>query len=1140
MTCNTPSTILAKNAAVFLVGGILLPLLVWTTGAMGQVITGTITGAVIDSSGGLVAGAKVTVTHVETNRMFTFVTGDSGEFTAPLLTIGIYTVSAVKDGFKMTEVPDVQVTAGSSARVNLRMEVGGVSEKVEVRDASALLQIDSAQVGNAVEGRLVHELPVEGRDILRLATLGPGVVQGQTNSIQYLSGSYLATSMPTIAGGRLESTSFTLGGINANNRRLNVPVEKPALDAVEEFSVLANNYSAEYGQGDGQVVVEFRSGTNSYHGSAYEYLRNDALNARGFFDKTVALLRYNQFGGTFGGKIRKDKTFFFTNYEGTRNPASQTQGGVFPTADMLKGNFSNFRDSKGNVIAIYDPLTTNLSTGVRQQFTGNIIPPARISSIATNLAGLYKAPVPTTLIPGASNNVLAVVPNKFTVDQTSVKIDHYWRQKDVFSSRYSFTDPRSFAGNITESADNTTDYRNQIFGQTWTHTFTPRLLNEFRAGYVRQRNVNIPPLAASQDLQKAAGFTNPLPYNFIPTVFFNSSNGTPSFNQWNGVSAGGGGEVQQTFQFVDNLSFTKGTHSLKFGGDLRRRRWDTVGVLPAGGGSLRNVGIYTAQLQPDTATSGNITPTPGTGSPVADFLLGQLTGADFGVGLNIFSYRDIVGSWFAGDTWRVTPKLTLTAGLRWDYQSPIMEKHGRESWFVYDQRCPLGCLTNDGKFGGIYDPIVNPYPGEETIRPGGIDPDYDNFGPRISVAYRLFDRTVIRGGYGLFYSLYGQNNFPGATNPPFGSGYLINSSVNDTSNPITPFLQNSAYQLNTIYPTTQPVGQTKPGTLGLGFYYDIYNVTPELHDVSFAIQHALSPDLSVEVGYMGAFGRHLSNFTSINPCTTTPCTRDPVTNVNIRKYPNFSSVSVVMTAGLSDYNAGYLKVNKRLAHGLSVLGSWTWSRDIATGGDSEGNDIFLGSSGGSFNYGQLTRHLSVLDATHRVVISGLYELPLGRGKQFGSSISKPVDLILGGWETSWITSFQSGTALDLSSFNQNQFKPGDGPKLKRMDFRSTGYFFDTSLFQAPPGGDPIPYTNFRGAGINNWDMSLFKRFAITEKHRLEFRADFYNAWNHGQFETPGHVSTLPGFGQFQARNPAYFEFGARPPRNIQLGLRYQF
>jgi hypothetical protein len=1116
--------------------------------AKGQDITGTIAGQATDPSKAAVVGASVTVTNKATGVASKAVTSNDGEYVVALLPIGTYTVSVSKDGFKTESVPDVEVTVGSNIRVDVRLEVGARNEKVEVRAVEPLLQTNSSEVSTAIDARLAEDLPIAGRDVLRLATLGPGVIQGQTSSIQYLTDPYLGANIPVISGGRNESISFTMGGINTDNRRVGLPMEKPSLDAIEEFKVLANDYTAEYGQGDGQVIVEFRSGTNQLHGSVYEFDRNRDFNARNFFDPERAPLIYNQFGAAVGGPIVKNHTFFFANYEGIRNPSSSVQGGLFPTAAMLGGDFSNFRDSQGNVIPIYDPTTTNPVTGARTQFPGNIIPPTDLSPIATKLFTLYGAPTPSSIPAGVAENVIEPIRNNFLVDQISIKVDHHFARGDALSTRYSYNDPRTNTGNITQSAASTGDERNQIIGETWTHIFSPILLNEFRAGYVRQRNISFPPIASNKNLQSEAGITNPLPFNFIPTVFFQSDTGTPSFNQLNGFSSGGGGEVQQTYQFVDNVSWQLGHHAFKFGMDLRRQRWDTIGTQPTSGGSLENYGNFTSALMPDPTTPGNFIPVNDTGSALADFLLGQLAGVDFGTGLNHFSYRNTEASVFAQDTWRATPKLTVMLGVRWDYQGPIDEKNGRESWVLYGNLdggiCPEGCLVNDGQFGGTLDPIVNPFPGKEVIPNGGKPPDYRHFAPRVSVAYQLGHNTVFRAGFGMFFSLFGENNFPGATNPPFGSGYLILNAINSGSNALRP-LETSVYPISTIYPPVPPLGQTVPGSLGPSFYFDLSNVQPHLNHTSAAIQHVFTPTLSAEIGYLGSFGRHMTDFESFNPCVTqetnpnAPCTVNPVTGNNITEYPNFASGALIYTNGITEYNAVYGKVEKRFSGGLALLSSYTYSRNFSNGSDSEGNDIFLGSSGGIFDPHHPIKHPSALDAPHRWVTSGIYELPFGRGKHFLGSASGPLNQVVGGWQISYVTAFQSGSALDLSSFGAANFVPGQEKNLRRLNFRKTGYYFDPTLFTEGPG-DPIPYVDFRGAGINNWDMSFFKNFNIIERQKLQFRAEFYNIWNHGQFDTPQNEIFLPGFGQFEARNASFYEYGYRPARNVELALKYMF
>ena len=1114
-----------------------------------QVITGTIFGTVKDSNGGVIQGATVTVTNQETGVSQKQETTQSGDYSVSQLPVGKYEVTVAYTGFKTAATSGLTISSGANIRVDLSLTVGSMAETVQVSAESVQLQTVGSVVGNTVDQRLIETLPIAGRDVLRLALLAPTVVQRGSANVSAVSSPYLGSNIPTISGGRGESISFTVGGLNINSRVYNTPMEKPPLDSLAEFTVLSNNYSAEYGQGDGQIIAELRSGANKFHGSAYEFVRNTSLNARNPLASERDTVHFNQFGGTLGGPVilpgynGRNKTFFFFSYEGTRNPSSTVVSGLYPTASLLSGDFSGLRNSDGSPVIIYDPLTTDPTTGLRQPFPGNIIPADRINPIAAKLLGASGTPTGS----GATLpvNVQGVSPSDTTVDQYAVKFDHHFRD-DVFTTRYSLSNPRLFSGSLVENAQNTQTLRNQLIGQTWTHLFGPTLVNEFRVGYTRQRDQNVPPVAASQDLQAAAGINNPLPYNLLPYIAFQSATGTPSFTNIPGILAGGNGQIQQQFQFIDNLSWTRDKHTLKFGTDIRRRRWDTVGLTPAGSATLEFNGIFTSQLASNptdpNAFPGGFVPVTGTGSPLADLLLGQIREEDYGLGTNQFSYRDSMFSWFVQDTWRVTPRLTVNAGLRWDYQTPVSEKRGRESWLVTDG-CPTsgGCLVTDGRAQGFPpDPIVNPFPGVKKIRPGGVNPDRNNFGPRLSISYLLNKDTVVRAGAGIFYSLAEQYQLPGlVTQPPFGTGYQIRTSGT--------VVDNSDFQLDTLWTplAITPGGTVSPGVVSLNQVPLISNVTPRLTDVTFAVQHQFSSSMSMEIGYAGKWGNKLPDFGQINYCdvpVNAPCQTDPNTGQPIRIYSNFGPIYALVTDGSNQYQSGYVRFDRSFKNGFSLSANYTWSQNFSTGFDSVSNDIFQGGTDilSLIDPRLKNRKRSLIDVPNRFVAYGAYDLPFGRGKSFGHDVSRFSDAVIGGWQLSWITTFQSGMTLDLSSFGVAHFAPGGAAKLKRLDPRKTGYFFDPTLFTFNSDDDPVPPNSFRGAGINNWDLSIFKAFHITEGHRFEFRADFFNAFNHTQFEMPQNRIFAPGFGQFLLQLSDNKGNSIRPPRNIQLGLRYSF
>ena len=1115
-----------------------------------QVITGGILGTVTDNSGKVIPSAEVVITNDATGIALHRMTTQTGDFAAEQLPIGTYHLTISAKGFSTASITGVSVSVGSQIRVDSRLTVGSVSQVVHVEAEAVELQTTGSQVSTTIGQQLIENLPVSGRDPLLLTLLSPTVVQRGTMNVSVVDEPYLGTNIPTISGGRGEAVDFIVGGLNINNRNFNTPMEKPPLDSLAEVTVLSNNYSAEYGLGDGQVIMELRSGSNSLHGTAYDYVQNTDLNARQYLNTTRNIVHDNQFGATLGGPVLlphydgRNHTFFFFNYEGDRIPNGTPVANLFPTSAMLSGDFSRLVNPDGTPVVIYDPATTDPTTGARQPFANNMIAPGRISSIATKLLSAFGAPTASSF--ALPNDVTGTARTNTTIDQYAVKFDTTYG-REALSTRYSLSNPYLFAGSIVTNAATTNSLRNQLIGQTWTHTFSPRLINDFRIGYTRQRDINVPPIAASQDLQQEAGIPNPIPYNLLPFTEFNSVSGTPSFSSIPQILAGGNGQIQQQFQFIDNLTWTIGNHTLKFGTDIRRRRWDSYGFTSSSSATLEFNAAFTSQLQyqptSSNALQGGFVPVQGTGSPLADFLLGQVYEEDYGLGNDSYRYRDDMISGFGQDLWRISSHLTASLGLRWDYQSPVSETDGRESWLV-TKGCPTsgGCLVTDGQVKGLpYDPIINPFPGVDKIRNGGLNPDRNNFGPRLGVTYLLRPDTVIRAGAGWFYSLAEQYQMPGlVTQPPFGTGYQIRQT--------STVVQNSTFQLSSLWTplsTTTSTSYVTPGTVSLNQVPLITNITSELYDANLAIQHEFSPHTSAEFGYAGKFGRHLANFAQINYCdvpVNAPCQVNPTTGQDIRIYPNFGPIYAEITNSDNEYESVYIRLDSSLHNGLSFSTNYTFSTNESTGLDSVSNDIFQGGDDIlSLIDPRLTnRKRSLLDVPQRFVAFGVYRLPVGRGMHFGGSASPLLNALIGGWQVSGIETLQSGQTIDLSSFGAAYFVPGGAQSLKRMNFRSTGYFFNPALFTLTPTSSPVPPNSFFGAGINNTDLSAFKEFTIADRNRVQLRSDFFNAVNHGQFETPENVIFDTGFGKFLPTLPPSSGNSIRPPRTIELSARYLF
>lgn len=1115
-----------------------------------QVITGGILGTVSDSSGRVIPAAEVVITNDATGIAIHRTTNQQGAFSADQLPIGTYQLTISAKGFSTDSITGVAVSVGRQSRVDSKLTVGSVSQVVHVEAEAVQLQTTGSQVSTTIGQGLIENLPVSNRDPLELTLLSPTVVQRGTMNVSVVDEPYLGTNIPTISGGRGEAVDFIVGGLNINNRDFNTPMEKPPLDSLAEVTVLSNNYSAEYGLGDGQVIMELRSGSNSLHGTAYEYVQNTDLNSVQYLNTLPNTVHYNQFGATLGGPLMlphydgRNHAFFFFNYEGTRAPNGTPVSNLFPTAAMLSGDFSGLVNPDGTPVVIYDPSTTDPTTGARQPFPDNKIPSGRISSIATKLLSAYGTPTASTF--SLPNDVTGKAPTNTTINQVAVKFDVNYG-KETLSTRYSLSNPYLFNGSIVTNAATTNSLRNQLIGQTWTHTFNSRMINDFRVGYTRQRNISVPPIATSQNLQQEVGIPNPIPYNLLPFTEFNSVSGTPSFSSVPQILAGGNGQIQQQFQFIDNLSWTKGNHSLKFGTDIRRRRWDSFGFTSSSSATLEFNAAFTSQLQyqptSTNALQGGFVPVQGTGSPLADFLLGQIYEEDYGIGNDSYHYRDDMISGFGEDLWRISPRLTASVGLRWDYQSPVSETDGRESWLV-TKGCPTagGCLVTDGQVKGLpYDPIINPFPGVDKIRNGGLNPDVNNFGPRLGVTYLLRPDTVIRGGAGWFYSIAEQYQMPGlVTQPPFGTGYQIRQTSSVTGN--------STFQLSSLWTplsTTTSTSYVTPGTVSLNQVPLITNVTPELYDANLAIQHEFSPHTSAEIGYAGKFGRHLANFAQINYCdvpVSAPCQVNPTTGQDIRVYSNFGPIYAEITNADNEYESVYVRFDGSMHNGLSFSTNYTYSTNESTGLDSVSNDIFQGGDDilSLIDPRLKNRKRSLLDVPQRFVAYGVYRLPFGRGAQFIGSASPLMNALIGGWQVSGIETLQSGQALDLSSFGAAYFVPGGQQELKRLNFRKTGYFFNPALFTLTPNSTPVPPNDFFGAGINDTDLSAFKEFTIAEHNHIQVRSDFFNAFNHGQFETPENVIFDTGFGKFLPTLPPSSGNSIRPPRMIELSARYLF
>jgi hypothetical protein len=1092
-----------------------------------QVDTATIVGTVQDSSGAIIPSAAVTATEVDTNVAASTRADASGNFVITPLKAGRYSVAVEAPGFKKETRTGIVLQVQDRLRVNFTLQVGAVTEAITVQEEARLVQTETSSLGDVVGGKQITDLPLNGRDYTQLATLTAGVakitengggINGATSATNGNAGGSFATN-----GVRGNLNNFMLDGIDNNSNDNAGNILRTSVDAIEEFKVQTSNYSAEFGRSGGAVVnAIIRSGTNQFHGTLFEFLRNEALDARGFFEppnQPKAPFKQNQFGGTIGGPIKRNRTFFFGDYQGTRVSAAQTSISTVPTPAEINGDFSGIlggqvgTDALGRPVfnnEIFDPASTRTVAGsvVRDGFgfdhtTGlpiagaaNIIPSSKLDSISHSTAALYPAP---NVAGALRNNYIVNAPGHDTIDQGDVRIDHILTQKQNIFGRFSISERTRFQtpplpGLADGGSYSTGNYFESTRGLALAHTYTisPTLVNEVRVGFNRNHY---------QDNIPAYGQSYPPPELAVPGVPDNPTvNGLTLFQPSGYRRLGEPGytptfSTSQEFQEGDTLNITRGPHSIKVGAQFRQSQFNLFQV-----GQPRGRFGFSGQFTEDFPTSGD-----GTGNGLADMLLGLPNTSSIST-LTYFGNRQKTYGGFVQDDFKVTPSLTLNLGVRYDYTSPITEAHNRQSNF-------------DFSTGQIIVAGVN------GASDGLVTTDKNDFAPRVGFAWSPFKsgRTVFRGGYGRFFSY--QEIRTGdplqlAYNLPF---FFEPSFVSDG---ITPVLTVSGG-----FPPLDPQNAKFPGITS----NDSRLHAPVTDEWNFNIQNQLPGNILFEVAYVGNKSTHLQVLVDHN--------QDPVAgpgDVQARRpYPQYGPFTSIENHGNSTYQSLQLKAEKRLSAGLMFLSAYTFSKsindqpEICCNGPWPQNSYDLKSEKG----------LSDFDNRWRWVTSFDYELPVGRGKRFLNS-SRAGDLAFGGWHVGGIFTMRAGfpfsplMGYDPSNTGSNGLTRTDRIANGNLPSgqRSPDLWFDINAFPLPTG-----YT-FGNAGKNildgpggvTMDMSIRKVFSITERYNVEFRAESFNTFNHAVFAQPdNYITDGPGAA-------GVITSTVIPQRQFQFALKFHF
>ena len=1093
-------------------------------GLYGQT-TATLAGQVNDASGAAVPEASVVLTNADTGARREAITNSEGLYQFPLLPPGTYNLAVQKQGFKQVTQEGIRLEVNQAARIDLSLQIGAVSETVEVTGSAPLLQSSSSSLGHVIETKALSDLPLNGRNFVQLAILGPGVVGvGYSASGTIGSGTRPDDMRPGTElfsnGNREQSNNFLLDGVDNNFRRNGLITLRPSVEAVREFKIQTNLFGAEQGRNPGATVnVITKSGANSWHGSAYEFFRNEKLDAREFFTPpTVKKPPYkqNQFGGSFGGRIIRDKLFFFTNYEGYRRRRGiNTSVNTVPTAAMRAGDFGDVRD-------IFDPATVRAQAGtasgyVRDPFPGRRIPLNRFDTVTARLIQAY--PLPDQA--GLTNNQFTNPVNLQNWDQGDVRIDWVATANATVFGRFSRQDtltqpPSTFgARNVpgmktpvglgndnTFAGDSNHKAYHAVLGGTLV--LTPALILDGRMGYGRFDLKHLKDGAApGANLGEELGVKNS---NQGPVSW-----GLPIFAP-SGYTGSGGASSLPTIRlentFNPNVSMTslRGAHTLKFGVNIVRRQIIDF-QTNRGDGRFNFDRNYTSN--PNSV--GN------TGDTMASFLLGAASAVEQDFLLVWAGMRTMEGGFYFQDDWKVTPRLTLNLGVRYEYTPPPVEVAGR--WANFN--VATGKMVIAGVNGD---------------RRAGVENDANNFAPRFGFAFQARRTTVIRGGAGIFYNTQGNGSalFRLHRHLPFGP---INVLTIDQFNPRIRRVQDGFDPIPVVdynQLTTNPVGS--------------FNAVPGNYKTGYAQQMNLGVeqeipqwDMVVKAFYAGNLARQVDSTYDLNradPGPGSPASRRPFRDIA----PGVVGINYADTTGCANYHALQMSAEKRFSSSLGFLTSYTYSHSIDNtplqqGGGSDGpipQDI---------RYRFLDRGTSGFDMKHRFTESLNYALPFGKGRRY--SVDNPVlNQIVGGWQTNMILTIQSGLpftpALATSVSNSGGSRPN---RLKNGDLqsgRSINRWFDTSFNTAGAAwATPAQYTYgnggrniLRGPGRWNVDFSFFKEFSLTERTRLQFRSEFFNLFNHPQFDLPNPSIGNPNAGRISAT--------VGVPRDIQFGLRLYF
>lgn len=1073
--------------------------------ALAQQETATITGEIKDSTGAIVPGAAITIVNTETGVSLRSQTNEQGLYTVPALKPGAYSVTVEKPGFRKFVRSGLVLQVNQFARVDVELQVGELTQTVEITQAAALLETENSSRGSVIDQKKIVDLPLNGRDYNQLALLSPGVLP----TTPRLASVNFKGAM-NVNGNRTFNNVFLLDGVDnisySNSfRGENVQLVQPSIEALQEFKIQTNAYSAEFGRSSGAVInATIKSGTNSIHGALYEFLRNEKLDANNFFSNALGapkpIRKRNQFGAAVGGPLVKNRTFWFADYEGLREREGVPRVRQVPTANEKAGLFS---------VAVADPFAAG-----RPEFSKNaagqwVIPASRWDPVGAAIVKLI--PDPNV----AGTTIYASTPvTRTRQDQFDVRIDHTFSSAMNFFGRYSFVDTDTFRpaplpglaeGSFNDAfGSNLNRSQGLAFGLTWT--MTNSIVADFRFGFARGNYFTNPPNFGTDGAQ-AVGLKN-VPSD--PSIV----GGVPKVNI-QGFDAVGRHTSTPQFQTPRSwnprasISWTRGQHFIKFGGEFLHVQ-TKINDLNATIGRMNFENRFTNRA-------------------VGDLLLGlpsQLALTSY----TVMDQGQDMQFYFIQDDFKVTPKFTLNLGVRYEFATPPREKNNRFANF--DPATGTMVFAKDG----------------DIFARSLIHPDRNNFAPRVGFAWSATNKLVMRGAYGIFMSHTVRQGREGLLgfNPPFLVDNLLQTNVTGAAaiSTAAPFRLVNGYPNGLLDPTSLAP------TIGRRAQ-DPNQRTPYIQQFNFGMQYELLKDLLLDIAYVGNKGTKLNGFRNINQ-------RAVITNANgtqsagNRLYPTLGDIQWMENRVGSTYNSLQVRLEKRFSNGITGLVSYTWGKaltgapdHISTSGGGAGFDTGTFREPQDGNNLRADRGLAEFDVKQRFVASYVWELPFGNGRRFGNNWAKGVDLLLGGWQITGIHSLQGGLGLTATLGGASVLNIG-GERRARPNLignpvlpdsqRTLAKWFNIDAFQAAFSPSPQAFGTagvgiMRSPGVVNFDFTLAKNFNLTERRYFQFRTELFNAFNRANFGPPNIARESTGFGQILT---------AANARIIQFALKFYF